>query len=198
MAKAPNYDWLADLTVVQKKYIEETYRDFWQTYRTYGYSVVAHDFCREMDEVYTTVTSQRIVQHVELPKKFEDKVYEFYKKQAEALQLKEIVVPVQNYHVLLVTTDQRLATELSKSIKHVPVVCEEAVDERVLDSGCVAIVFDDVTDKVMLQTLEACERKAVPYIRRSIAGWTEPYLTKDAENIIYNFVERSKPCKRIR
>jgi hypothetical protein len=62
----------------------------------------------------------------------------------------------------------------------------------------VAIVFDDINEDITDDMLQTCELHSVPFIRRSTIGWNEPVIEKDAENILINFVKRSKPCKVIR
>lgn len=195
---APNYDWLAQLTLMQKKFLEDNYKDLWYTYKTYGYSVAVYDYARDIDNIYDRVKSVNLVEKVDLPDNFMEKIETFYKKQAEICQLKEIVIPVPNYHIALVADDLRLDSELRSVIKEVPVFMFKQLTEDALKSGCVAVVFDDVDCTVTTSQLETCEMLSVPYIRRTVVGWTEPMLNKDSSNLLLNFVERYKPCKRIR
>lgn len=195
---APSYDWLSQLTPVQKKFLEDNYPALWHDYTAYGYSVLLYDYVRELDTVYDRVKSVQLVAKVELPEKFTDKVRVFYEKQLEINQVKQIVIPIQNYHVVLIGDDLRLDSELRKSITEVPVVMSKDLTDEMLHCPATAIVFDDVTYTVTRTMLEQCELHAVPYIRRTILGWSEPSLEKDAENALLNFVERHRPCKLIR
>lgn len=195
---APSYDWLAQLTPVQQKFLEDNYSALWDEYKTYGYSVMLYDYARDIDDVYDHVKSVHIVEKVDLPDRFEDKVKTFYKKQMEICQLKQIVVPIQDYHVILVTRDPRISSELTKSIKDVPVVVVNDLLTEDYKSKCSCVIFDDIERKIPLSVFENCELHALPYIRRTIAGWTKPVLEKDTENILLSFVERYRPCKVIR
>lgn len=195
---APSYDWLAQLTLAQQKFLEDNYTSLYSDYKTYGYSVMLYDYARELDEVYDRVKSVHIVEKVALPEHCQDIVREFYLKQLEINQLRSIVVPIQNYHVLFIAEDLRLDSELRKVITDTPVVTRKSVSKDDLLGSANCIVFDDIDMKVYNSVLEECELHAVPYIRRTVAGWHNYVIEKDTENILKSFVERYRPCKVIR
>lgn len=195
---APSYDWVEQLTPIQKDFLEKNYPDMWHVYCTYGYSVMLYDYAKDLDTIYQRVKSVQYTEKFTLSAKHADRIAEFYRKQLELNQLKQIVIRVEGYHVLLVTKDLRIDSELRKSIKEVPVITVPALTEDDLHCGSNCVIFDDVDSTIKLSTLEDCEVHAVPYIRRTVAGWVNPVLEKDTENILLSFVERYRPCKVIR
>lgn len=195
---APSYDWVEQLTPIQREFLRKEYPDMWYVYSTYGYSVMLYDYASSLDSIYQRVKSVKYTEKFALPSEHKDVVEEFYRKQLEVNQLKQIVIRVEGYHVLLVTTDLRIESELRKSVKEVPVIVVPKLSDNDLCSNANCVIFDDVDSKVSLSTLEDCELHAIPYIRRSVVGWKNPILEKDTENILLSFIERYRPCKVIR
>lgn len=196
--KAPNYDWIEHCTPVQKKFLQDTYPNFYLDYQTYGYSVVVYDYSTKMDSIYEEVNSIRITEAVKIPTELEKAVMNLFLANQSAGDLRYIVVPVPDYHIVAITDDSKVLSELKKSIRHVYVTNQDIVEDNLVKRGNVAVVIDDIGNKVDEDVYRTLELNCVPFIRRSTLGWNEAPLNVDAENILKKFVERYRPCKLLR
>lgn len=195
---APTYDWIETLSPVQMKYLRDNYNDFYVDYKTYGYSVVLYDYSRKIDAIFEDVYSKRIVESVKLPSGLEEQLRVFFEAQMAANDLKYIVVPVENYHIVVLTDDVRIVSELRKSLKDIYVSNQKNIDDNLLKRNCVAVVVDDISNPIAPDVYNALEVNCVPYMRRSIIGWYDAALNVDSENILKKFVNRFRPCKLLR
>ena len=195
---APKYDWVENLTPVQRKFLRNNYTSFYNDYMSYGYLVAAYDYARQMDKIYNEVTSQRIVESVKLPDGLKESIEGFAEVQMRANTLKYIVTPVEDYHITVVTLDNRVLSELRKSLKHIYVNAVSRLSDDLLRRGNTAIVVDDIGYNIDEYELTSMEANCMPYIRRSVLGWTEPCLNVNSENLLKKFVDRYRPCKLLR
>lgn len=195
---APNYDWLQDLTVVQQKFLEDNYRDLYEEYKTYGYTVMMYDYGRLIDKVYDEVKSVVFTEKIDLPRDLEAAVRKFYETQLEAGNLKEIVIAVGNYHIDVFTTDPRVISELRANIKDIPLIPHDKFDVALLKQKNNLVILDDKDSTFATVDIALAEQFACPILRRSAIGWNEPVIDNTVVNIIENAVKRYKPCKTIR
>lgn len=195
---APNYDWLEFITPVQKKFLRDNYANFYDDYLVYGYSVVAYDYARQMDEIYDALQSCRIVENIKLPSGLKESIEGFTEVQMLANNLRYIVTPVEDYHITVVTNDARVVSEARKSLKDIYVNSVTYVSDALLKRDNTAVILDDIGDKIDEDVLLSMEVNSLPYVRRSTIGWVEPPINVNAENILKKFVERYRPCKLLR
>lgn len=195
---APKYDWIEMLSPVQKKFLRDNYASFYSDYTSYGYSVVAYDFARDIDRIYSEVMSHRITESVALPAGLKESIEGFAEAQMRAGNLRYIVTPVDDYHITVITEDTRVLSELRKSIKNVYVNATASISDALLRHENTAIVVDDINNKIEEDLYLSMEVNCVPYVRRSTIGWLEPPMNVNAENILKKFVERFRPCKLLR
>lgn len=195
---APKYDWLEQLSPVQRKYLRDNYASFESDYSCYGYSVVAYDYAKQIDQIYDEVMSCRIVETIPLPSGLKESIEGFAEVQMAANNLRYIVTPVEDYHITVVTLDQRVTSEVRKSLKSIYVNATTQVTDALLKRDNTALILDDIGMTIHEDILASLELNSIPFIRRSILGWVEPPINVSAENLLKKFVERFRPCKLLR
>lgn len=195
---APNYDWLKQLNTKQREYIQDKYPSIYNDYVTYGYNVLLTDWNQKLDEIYDEVKDISVITKVDLPSDTQEAVRKLQRVHHDMYNLNNIVVPVQDYHIALLSDSIHTLTELQSKLTTIPVVTVNDMETEVFHCKNVAVVIDDITMRISEELLENLELYAIPFIRRSIAGWKYAYIDSTTLDILANFVERFRPCKEIR
>ena len=195
---APNYDWLSDLNIAQTKYLEENYKSLWDTYKSMGYAIVAYEYGRLLDDIFDRVKSVHLTERLELPADTDAAIQKYYKTLYEHGNLKQIVVAVPNYHVVLYSHDSRVLQELRSLLPHIYVDVVDDINQDVLQAKNNCVILDDVETPIDEYMIRELELYAVPFMRRKTVGWLQPALNQNSANLIESFVERMRPCKTIR
>lgn len=194
----PNYDWLKDLSDVQVAFLRNTYPDMWDTYMQYGYVITMYDYSQILTKIYDETFTAPIVESIELPDDRKRLLEVLLMSNKTYGDLRDIVVAVPNYHITVLTDSIQVLSEVQSNIKDTAFIALSSLDETVYNSNCTAVIIDDITFVIDTDIIDTLELFSVPYIRRSVIGWVKPYMDKDTINILKKFVERMKPCKKIR
>lgn len=195
---APGYDWLKDLTVAQRKFLNDNYKSFWHEYQSYGFSLVSYQYASQIDKIYEETMSVRIVESVPLPLGLKESIQEFNEVRMRAHNLKYIVTPVEDYHITVITDDTRVVSEVKQSLRDIYVKEYSTLDEDLSKYENTAIILDDVSMIYKSEWVKLLELNCVPFIRRTTLGWTSPAITNLACNVLLKFVGRYRPCKLLR
>lgn len=193
-----DYDWIRDLTEIQKNYVYTHYRQLWEYYNTYGYEMTRITFDRSIADIYKEVKSVKLVERLELPIDTVNAVREISIVQQATGNLRQVVVAVPNYHVAFISTNVELCKVLQKSMNYIPVVRRDMLTDDVLKCNCNAVILDDVGEKFTSSSCVMLEKHIVPFIRRTTLQWFTDEITVDVENLLFEFVNRYRPCKFIR
>ena len=196
--QAPNYDWIASLSEAHKKALEERYPSMWEAYITYGYNVMCYDYSQINNDIYSEIKTAPITETVELPTDKKLALERLIKANKDYGRLSDIVVSVPNYHLTVLTDSFTVMSELQANFKDIPVLQSLQLTDDILHCGCVCVLIDDISYTVPEDTLDVLELNAVPFIRRSLLGWTKPYIEIESINVLQHFISRFKPCRKIR
>lgn len=193
----PEHDWIADLSETHKDALREKFPKLWDTYSTYGYSLMCYDFSQQLKEAFDLIHTVSVTATIELPDDRHDAIRKLIDTNKAYGNLNDIVVSVPNYHLTVLTDSCTVMSEVSKHLKDFVCVQTVELDDVILRCGCTAVLIDDVNFTVDEDTLDVLELNAVPFIRRSVLGWTKAYMSIESINILQHFVNRMKPCRRI-
>lgn len=192
------YDWITPLSDAHKEVLRDRFPGLWDVYITYGYTVMCYDYSQQLQEAYDTVHTTPVTATIELPDDRKEAIRKIIDTNKAYGNLNDIVVSIPNYHLTVLTDSCTVMSEVSKCLTDFVCVQTVKLDDVILHCGCTCVLIDDVSYMVEEDVLDTLELNAVPFIRRSVIGWVKPYMSIESINILRHFVERMKPCKRIR